>query len=136
MGRLRPRRDRVLSPLFRLFDASTALLFEYVPGMHKAEMLAACGTIGIPMVDTRARFVIPSAFGDDVTIESQVTAFHRSSFDVRHLLRRDGELAVEGFETRVRVGRHPADATRIKAQPIPAAVIARFDAAPATAPGT
>ena len=111
---------------FAMFDASTALLFEHVLGMRTAEMIAAYGIVGIPMVDTRARFVVPSSYGDAVEIASELTGFRRSSFDVRHRLLRDGELAVEGFETRVWAGRHPDDPTRLKAQPIPDAVRARF----------
>ncbi len=111
---------------FAFFDASTALLFEHVLGVRKAEMIATWGIVGIPMVDTRARFIIPSVFGDDVTIESEVAEFRRSSFDVRHRLLKDGALAVEGFETRVWAGRHPDDPQRLKAQPIPAEVVQRF----------
>lgn len=112
---------------FAMFDASTAALFVSALGMTKARMLEAYDMAGIPMVDTRARFHVPSAFGDEVMIESAVTEFRRSSFDVRHrLLKADGTLAVEGFETRVWVGRDPGDPKRIRAQPIPAEVIERF----------
>ena len=49
------------------------------------------------MVDTGAKFLVPSAYGDEVVIESRVTAFRRSSFDVAHrLLKADGALGVEG----------------------------------------
>jgi len=60
-------------------------------------------------------------------IESRVTAFRRSSFDVQHrLLKADGAVGVEGFETRVWTARDPADPARIRATPIPAEVIAAF----------
>ncbi len=39
---------------------------------------------------------------------------------------RDETLCVEGFETRVWVGRDPADPERIKSKPIPSEVIERF----------
>ena len=45
------------------------------------------------------------------------------SFQVTHKLKNNGALAVECFETRVWVGRDPADPSRIKSQPIPAEVI-------------
>ncbi|UFN47184.1 acyl-CoA thioesterase [Roseomonas sp. OT10] len=112
---------------FAMFDASTAALFERALGLRKIEMLRRHDIVGIPMVDTRAKFSIPCAFGDRVVIESRVTAFRRSSFDVHHrLLRDDGALGVEGFETRVWVGRHPETPGAIKSRPIPAEVIARF----------
>jgi 4-hydroxybenzoyl-CoA thioesterase len=113
---------------FAMFDASTAALFAHALGMRKAQMLETYGIAGIPMVDTRARFIAPASFGDAVEIESTVIAFKRSSFDVHHRLTRDGALLVEGFETRVWVARDPEDAKRIKAQAIPQEVIARFTA--------
>ena len=82
--------------------------------------------VGIPMVDTRARFLIPSRFEDELMIESTVTEFRRSSFDVRHRMLRNGALAVEGFETRVWTVRDADDPERLRSQPIPAEVIARF----------
>jgi 4-hydroxybenzoyl-CoA thioesterase len=78
------------------------------------------------MVDTRARFLVPCRFGDDVTIETSITEIKRSSFQVTHHLKKDGALAVEGFETRVWTGRDPADQARIKSQAIPAEVIAKL----------
>lgn len=110
-----------------MFDASTMALFEQVLGMSKAEMLKRYGIVGTPMVETRAVFHLPSTFGDNVIIETAISKFRRSSFDVRHrLLRDEDRLAVEGFDTRVWVGRHPEDPERIKAQEIPADVLARF----------
>ena len=112
---------------FAMFDASTAALFAAALGMPKIAWTKRFGILGIPMVDTRASFSIPSAYGDEVVIESRVTAFRRSSFDVQHrLLKADGAVGVEGFETRVWTARDPADPARIRATPIPAAVVAAF----------
>ena len=89
--------------------------------MHKSYRI-----VGIPMVDTRARFFIPSGFEDELTIESTVTEFRRSSFDVHHRMLKNGQLAVEGFETRVWTVRDPDDPERLRSQPIPAEVIKRL----------
>ena len=78
------------------------------------------------MVDTRARFLVPARFGDDVTIETSITEIKRSSFQITHHLKKDGALAVEGFETRVWTGRDPADPSKIRSQPIPAEVIEKL----------
>jgi 4-hydroxybenzoyl-CoA thioesterase len=115
---------------FAMFDASTAALFAAALGMGKAAMIRRFGIVGIPMVDTRARFLAPSRFGEEVAIESRVAAFRRSSFDVAHrLLRADGTLGVEGFETRVWAARHPEDPDRIRGVPVPEEVVAAFAAA-------
>src|ERR671916_83670 len=71
------------------------------------------------MFDASTAALFARAFGDEVRIETTVTEFRRASFDVRHrLLRDDGNLAVEGFETRVWVGRHPDNPDGIKALPL------------------
>jgi len=113
---------------FEMFDASTTALFERALGMTKYEFVKTYDTVGYPMVDTRARFLLPTRYGDDVVIETEITEIKRSSFSLRHRLMKDGELAVEGFETRVWVGRDPADPDRIKAKPLPDAIVAKLKA--------
>jgi 4-hydroxybenzoyl-CoA thioesterase len=119
---------------FAFFDACTWALFARGLGMAKAAVLRAYDIVGCPMVDTRARFIHPSSYGDEVTVESQVREFRKSSFDVQHRLLRDGELAVEGFETRVWTGRDLACPARLKARPIPSEVIAALSRTTATEP--
>ena len=111
---------------FEWFDASTMALFEQA-GLPKAVMLARYNIAGILLVEARSRFMKPSTFGDRVVIESRVTGWRRSSFDVGHKLFRGGDLAVEYFETRVWVERTPGGA--IKSRAIPADVIALFSGA-------
>jgi 4-hydroxybenzoyl-CoA thioesterase len=112
---------------FAYFDNCTAALFEAV-GLPKHKMLKAYGIVGIPMVDTRARFLAPSHFGDDVIVESSITEWRRSSFDVQHKLFRRELLAVECSETRVWAVRSTADPDAIEGQAVPQDVIARFGA--------
>src|SRR5262245_17089295 len=77
---------------FSLFDFHLTGLFSQVLGMSKHQFLSHFKFAGYPMVDTRARFLKPTKFGDDVVIETKVAAFRRSSFDVQHRLSLDGEL--------------------------------------------
>ena len=115
---------------FAMFDASTGALFAAALGMTKFQMLRHFDVIGFPMVDTRAKFTVPSRFGDVVQIESQVTALRRSSFDVSHRILRGDTLAVEGFETRVWAGKHPDDPERIKAVALPEELVERLREGP------
>jgi|HubBroStandDraft_6_1064221.scaffolds.fasta_scaffold169705_3 4-hydroxybenzoyl-CoA thioesterase len=110
---------------FAYFDNCTAALFA-AAGLPKHEMLRHYKIIGIPMVDTRARFLAPSRYGDEVEIESGITQWRRSSFDVRHHLYRGRDLAVECFETRVWAGRSPADPDKIEGQSVPEEVIKKL----------
>jgi 4-hydroxybenzoyl-CoA thioesterase len=111
---------------FEMFDAATTAMFSAATGLTKYQLFEAYKFAGYPMVDTRARFLIPCRFGDDVTIETSMTEARRSSFNITHHLKKEGALAVEAFETRVWVVRDPADASKIKSQPIPEAVIAKL----------
>ena len=103
---------------FDMFDHSTMMLFEAV-GYKKHDVLRNYDFRGWPMVDTRARFIIPSTFGDDLVIATQVVEFGRTSFKVEHKGYRGDELALEGWETRVWTGNHPDDPKKLKARPMP-----------------
>ena len=105
---------------FKWFDASTANHFK-AAGLPKPELIRRFGVLGFPMVDTRANFLIPSRHGDDVVIETSITGFGRSSFDVSHRLMRGSKLAVEGFEKRVLV-KKAEDGKGMTACPVPDAV--------------
>ncbi len=113
---------------FAMFDSCTTALFSEALGMSKYQFFKHYKFAGYPMVDTRARFLKPCKFGDDVVIETKVTKFGRSSFDVEHRITLDGELCVEAFDKRVWVERDPADPEKIKAAPVPQDVIAKFNA--------
>ena len=112
---------------FEFFDWGTWILFEAALGVKPPDLAGAFGIMGIPLVDAGARFIAPARFGDVVDMTSQVSEFRRSSFDVEHRLHVRGAIAVEGRETRVWAARDPADPSKIKSQPIPAEVTARFE---------
>jgi 4-hydroxybenzoyl-CoA thioesterase len=111
---------------FEIFDTSTTVLIERALGMKKIEYLKAYAFLGHPLVETRAKFRLPTRFGDDVVIETSVVACGRSSFKIEHRLTLSGVLAAEGFETRVWAARDPGDPTLIRSQPIPPEVAARL----------
>lgn len=110
---------------FEIVDAATAALFERALGMTKYHFVKHYGFAGFPVVTTRARFIKPTRYGDDVNVESTV-AFGSSSFTVEHKMSLNGEPVCECTEKRVWVGRDPADPGRIKSQPIPATVREKF----------
>jgi 4-hydroxybenzoyl-CoA thioesterase len=110
---------------FEFFDACTNALFERA-GLPKHEMLKKYAIGGIPLVESRARFLLPCSFGDTVVIESNITEWGKSSFSVYHRLFKGEELAVEGFEKRVWVVHAPGEKNKIKSQAIPQEVIEKF----------
>lgn len=108
---------------FRMFDASTAHLFEAALGMKKIVWLKSFDIVGIPMVDTGAKFFKPSRFGDVVSIQSSVTELRRSSFVVSHKLVNAGDLAIDAHEIRVWAAMDPDQPGRIKGKALPPRVI-------------
>ena len=111
---------------YEMFDTCTTRLFEKALGMTATQIFKHYNVVGYPLVASRARYLSPVWFSDDVTIETTVAEFRRSSFEMQHRLLKGGELAVEGFETRAWVVPHPDDPLRMKAQTIPQDIIARF----------
>jgi 4-hydroxybenzoyl-CoA thioesterase len=71
------------------------------------------------MVESRARFLVPSQFDDIVIFESQVTEWGRSSFSVQHRLYKGDVLAAEVIEKRVWVEQISDDVIRYKGRAIP-----------------
>ena len=57
---------------FAMFDSCTTALFSQALGMSKYQFTRHYDFQGYPMVDTRARFLKPTKFGDDVVIETTV----------------------------------------------------------------
>jgi len=114
------------SRFFEIFDSSSWQMFEAALGVKPHELAAAFGIMGIPLVDVRANFFKPIKFGDVVDVASRISEFRRSSFDVEHRLSVDGELAVEGGETRVWAVRSKNDPEKIGGTAIPTDVIAKF----------
>jgi len=102
---------------FRFFDNATAAMLSAAFAMHKRNWLDHYGIAGIPMVDTGARFIKPSSFGDVVEISSEITELGRSSFGVKHSVLRDGDLAIEAHEKRVWVVRDDNGGIRSAALP-------------------
>jgi 4-hydroxybenzoyl-CoA thioesterase len=110
---------------FEYLDACTNELFERA-GLPKRQMLETYGIAGIPLVESRARFLVPSRFGDIVVAESSVGEWGRSSFTIHHKIFKDDALAAEVFEKRVWVA-HSTDKTKLfEGRTVPETVKKRF----------
>ena len=111
---------------FVMFDNATHALIERALGITDYEMTQKYGTVGCPMVETSASFILPSKFGDDIDINTTIQEIGRSSFKVLHRVYKGETLAIEAFETRVWAKRHPDDPNRIKAVPLPLELVERL----------
>ena len=110
---------------FRWFDDCTTALFN-AAGLPPWRVFKAHGVVGMPIVDARSRFILPSTYGDELEVESSVTEWRKSSFVITHKFFRNGELTVEGRETRVWAAAHPTKSHRLKAVPLPKEIIERL----------
>lgn len=108
---------------FAFFDHGSALLLE-AAGWRKPDLIKTFDIIGLPLVETTAKFLAPCTFGDDVRIVSEVFHVGRSSFKIRHSLFRDDILCVEGAE--VRVWAVQDETGRMRAAPLPEVVSRRL----------
>ena len=110
---------------FEYFDNCTAALFSKA-GFSKRQMLKTYGIIGIPLVDVRSRFIVPSHFSEDVIVESEIIKWGTSSFCVQHRLFKGKVLAVECLETRVWAAASANNPDRIESRPVPREVIEKL----------
>jgi 4-hydroxybenzoyl-CoA thioesterase len=111
---------------FAMCDASTHELFRAALGMRKSELVKVHGIVGVPMVDVRAKFMIPSMYGDDIEIESHMASSRRSSFEIAHRILKGDAVAVEITEVRVWAAPDADRPGGIRAKEIPAEVLAKF----------
>ena len=111
---------------FEIFDGGTWALLEAALGVPRHQLATAFDIMGVPLVDARARFIAPVKFGEQVMLESQVSAFRRSSFDIEHRILIGDELAAEGRETRVWAVLDKDNPGRLRTRPLPEEVTARF----------
>jgi 4-hydroxybenzoyl-CoA thioesterase len=108
---------------FAMFDHSTVLLLEQAIRMRKIEMYKNLDFGGYPSVDMRARFHLPTRYGDDVVIDTAVAKVGRSSITLEHRLTLNGALAVESSDTRVWVVRDASRPGGFRSQAIPQDIV-------------
>ncbi|RZI41091.1 acyl-CoA thioesterase [Herbaspirillum sp. HC18] len=99
---------------YRWFDAATHHLLNDAD-LGWEQLRERYGAVGMPLMETGAVYKRPASCGDKLEIESSVVECARKSLRVRHLVRRNGELLVEGFEIRVLGAPHPEDPKRLRA---------------------
>ena len=125
MGRLRSRRHHFLSALFRDVRRLDRRAVRARARHDQVQAAQALDFAGYPLVRTRAKFIRPTRFGDDVTVETPIT-FGRSSFDVAHRLSARRRAVRRMLGEAGLGGARPATGG-IKSQPVPQEVLAKFD---------
>jgi YbgC/YbaW family acyl-CoA thioester hydrolase len=110
---------------FEWFDLGTEALFESL-GLPWPELFRAERIVGVPIVESGARFVSPVRYGDEVRIQTTVTEVHGKTFRVDHEVSVGGRRCATGFEVRAWVAQPDNPGGPLAARPIPARVAARL----------
>lgn len=103
------------------FDRATERLFASV-GLTYHEMQRRHGIIGLPLLETGARYLRPCRHGERLRLESWVDSWRGKVFVVKHTIQCEGEPAVEGYETRAWAAPADAPPRSMRAVSIPEAV--------------
>jgi 4-hydroxybenzoyl-CoA thioesterase len=109
------------------FDDCTSALFN-AAGLPTHTLFKSHRIVGVPLVDLKVRFLVPSTFNETLRARSSVLEWKKTSFLIQHQFFKGEVLAVEGVETRVWTGYDPQNPERLKSRPIPADVIERLSA--------
>jgi 4-hydroxybenzoyl-CoA thioesterase len=108
------------------FDQSTERLFT-ANRLSYAELRRDFGVVGMPLLETGARYESACQLGETVELHTWVDEWAGRSFVVQHRLQHaDGRIALEGFERRVWAVPDPGSPKGMRALPIPDEAIARF----------
>ncbi|MEE2746251.1 MAG: thioesterase family protein [Pseudomonadota bacterium] len=111
---------------FQWFDIATQTMFNKLD-MEWSKFWQERGIAGLPLVDASATFIGPARMDDEIEIESWVEEWKEKIFVVRHNVIKNGQIIVEGKEVRACVAVDPESAKGIRAKPMPADVIAKFE---------
>jgi 4-hydroxybenzoyl-CoA thioesterase len=103
------------------FDRATERLFTSV-GLTYRAMEQQHGVIGLPLLETGAKYLRPCRHGERVRLESWVDSWREKVFVVEHRIECEGELAVEGREIRAWAAPAAAAPRSMRAVPIPQSV--------------
>ncbi len=106
---------------YRWFDAATHHLLAKLD-LSLERLRRDYGVVGMPLLETGAKYHSASRFGDRLAFESSVLECGRKTIRIRHCVKRSEIVVVEGFELRVFVVPDAADAARQRALELPEAI--------------
>lgn len=103
---------------FEWFDLGTEALFDSL-GLPWRELFPAWDIVGVPIVETGARFASPVRYGDEVRIATTVAEVREKTFRVEHEIRVRERSCATGFEVRAWVTRPAIAGGALQAARIP-----------------
>ena len=106
---------------FNYFDRGTWNIY-YAKGLTRDIMRDEHGGT-FPAADAQATFFYPCRFKDELVLVSTLAEIQKKNIIITHVIHSGDQIAVTGREVRFWGIPHPTNPKRIKAAPIPQAVI-------------
>ena len=114
---------------YEWFDLATEALFEAL-GMPWPTFFPERGIVGLPIVESGARFLSPVRYGDEVMVRSLVREVAPRTLRMEHEVWVSDRLCATGFEVRAWVLRPAAPGEPMRAGAIPDDVARRLGEGP------
>ena len=103
---------------YEWYDLGCEALFASL-GLPWPEAFPKYGIVGVPILESGARFLAPVRYGDVLTIRSAVAWVKGTTFRMEHTISVGERLCATGFEVRAWVARPATPGARLSAKPIP-----------------
>jgi 4-hydroxybenzoyl-CoA thioesterase len=100
-------------------DASSLNFFVQCGVPPWRELVKTRGIIGTPLLEIHTTFSKPATYGERLQVHTSVIEWGAKVFKHQHRVMRGDTLLCEGTEVRAFCERHPDDASRIRAIPVP-----------------
>ncbi len=108
------------------FDQATEHLFD-ANGLSYENLREKYNVVGLPLVESGAKYKAPCKHGEKVEIRSFVEDWAGKTFLVRHrIYHKNGTEAMEGFERRAWAVFNPSSGIGMRAEVVPEEVIQLF----------
>lgn len=104
------------------YDLACESLFDSL-GLPWPQTFPRYGIVGVPIVESGARFASPVRYGDVMQIQASVAWVKDKTFRMEYTITVDGRECATGFEVRAWVRRPASPDVRLQAQPIPDEVV-------------
>ena len=103
---------------YEWYDLACEALFDSL-GLPWPETFPRYGIVGVPIVESGARFVSPVRYGDAMRIRATVAWVKDKTFRMEYEITVDGRACASGFEVRAWVARPSVPGERLQARPNP-----------------
>ena len=110
---------------FEWFDRATEALFESL-ALPWPVIFPRYAIVGVPIVESGARFASPVRYGDTARIRTWVAEVRDRTFRVEHEVSVEGRRCAAGFEVRAWVAVPPTPGGRLEARAMPEEVRSRL----------